>query len=259
MVKMWAEKELKNLNRLHASGIPCPAPVTLKDNVLVMEFIGSDGWPAPRLKDAGVDEDRMWVFRDRQGMRARGLTRGGGGRRACYLQTIRYMRIMHHRCRLVHGDLSEYNMLYFKKQVYVIDVSQSVELDHPRALDFLRTDCVNVTRFFSKQGGVGNALTAKRLYEFVVDPSFGCDDETEMDLVLQRLRDAPEDEAVASNVFMQSHIPRSLNELEDYEKVGAQVKQLRTPMLDGESMRFLLAPHATLASCGRTDGCLALG
>jgi RIO kinase 1 len=30
------------------------------------------------------------------------------------------------------------NLLYFRKRIYFIDVSQSVEHDHPRALDFLR-------------------------------------------------------------------------------------------------------------------------
>ena len=51
----------------------------------------------------------------------------------------------------MHGDLSEYNLLYFKKTVYVIDVSQSVEYDHPMALDFLRRDCAIMNDFFKKK------------------------------------------------------------------------------------------------------------
>lgn len=39
-------------------------------------------------------------------------------------------------------------MLYFKQKIYVIDVSQSVEMDHPYQLDFLKRDLVNVNRFF---------------------------------------------------------------------------------------------------------------
>jgi RIO kinase 1 len=206
MVKMWAEKELKNLNRLHASGLACPEPKILKDNVLVMEFIGQDGWPAPRLRDANLDDDKF---------------------RACYLQTVRAMRIMFHKCRLVHGDLSEYNMLYFKKQVYIIDVSQSVELDHPRALDFLRMDCINVTNFFVKAGKVTNALSAKKLFDFVVDASFGCEDDAEMDraldVLLQQQQDQETGELDEEQVFMQSHIPRSLAEVDDYERVAASV------------------------------------
>jgi RIO kinase 1 len=44
MVRTWAEKEMRNLMRIHASGVPCPFPVILKSHVLVMSFIGEDGW-----------------------------------------------------------------------------------------------------------------------------------------------------------------------------------------------------------------------
>lgn len=50
MVKMWAEKEFRNLNRLHEAGIRSPKPITLRQHVLVMEFIGSASVAAPRLK-----------------------------------------------------------------------------------------------------------------------------------------------------------------------------------------------------------------
>jgi RIO kinase 1 len=54
MVKMWAEKEVRNLKRILQSGIKCPNPVILKGNIIVMEFIGKDGLAAPRLRDAKV-------------------------------------------------------------------------------------------------------------------------------------------------------------------------------------------------------------
>ena len=41
------------------------------------------------------------------------------------------VRKMFHECKLVHGDLSEFNMLYHNGKAYVIDVSQSVEHEHP--------------------------------------------------------------------------------------------------------------------------------
>ena len=50
MVKSWAEKEMRNLMRLHTAGIRCPRPVQLRMHVLVMDFIGADGRAAPRLK-----------------------------------------------------------------------------------------------------------------------------------------------------------------------------------------------------------------
>jgi RIO kinase 1 len=52
MVKVWAEKEMRNLLRLQMAGIRCPSPHSLRQHVLIMTFICKNGWPAPRLKDA---------------------------------------------------------------------------------------------------------------------------------------------------------------------------------------------------------------
>ncbi|KAK4798125.1 hypothetical protein SAY86_030451 [Trapa natans] len=124
MVKTWAEKEMRNLMRLKAAGIRCPSPLQLRLHVLVMEFIGKAGWAAPRLKDADLSLDKL-----REG----------------YLEMVISMRTLYQKCKLVHGDLSEYNILYFENHLYIIDVSQAVDLDHPHALDFLREDCLHVS------------------------------------------------------------------------------------------------------------------
>jgi RIO-like serine/threonine protein kinase len=39
---------MRNLRRIYAAGIPCPQPVLINNNVLVMEFLGKEGWPSPR-------------------------------------------------------------------------------------------------------------------------------------------------------------------------------------------------------------------
>jgi RIO kinase 1 len=45
MVRVWAEKEMRNLKRINAAGIPSPSPVEVRENVLVMTFIGDEqGW-----------------------------------------------------------------------------------------------------------------------------------------------------------------------------------------------------------------------
>lgn len=71
---------------------------------------------------------------------------------ALYIELVGYMRKMYRDCRLVHADLSEYNIMVKEEKLYIIDVSQSVEHDHPRSLEFLRSDCSNVTKFFRSRG-----------------------------------------------------------------------------------------------------------
>lgn len=50
MVRLWAEKEMRNLVRMYSAGLPVPQPILLRSHVLLMSFIGKDGWPAPKLK-----------------------------------------------------------------------------------------------------------------------------------------------------------------------------------------------------------------
>ena len=52
IIHMWAEKELHNLMKMLKNGVRVPEAVLLKKHVLVMSFIGHEGRPAPKLKDA---------------------------------------------------------------------------------------------------------------------------------------------------------------------------------------------------------------
>ncbi len=65
----------------------------------------------------------------------------------------------------MHADLSEYNILYHEGHLWIIDVSQSVEHDHPSAFDFLRNDIKNVEEFFGRLGV--KCLGLRRCFEFV--------------------------------------------------------------------------------------------
>ena len=58
--------------------------------------------------------------------------------------------------------------MVLQDELYIIDVSQAVDLDHPRALDFLREDVTHVNAFFRRAGIA--VLTTRQLFEFVVDP-----------------------------------------------------------------------------------------
>jgi RIO kinase 1 len=202
MVKLWAEKELRNLKRLAQAGIPCPNPLLVRMHVLVMDFLGSEnGWAYPRLKDAKISQSRYPEL---------------------YIQLIHYMHKMYHECHLVHADLSEYNILYHNKQLYLIDVSQSVEHDHPHAVDFLRMDCTNVTDYFKKKKV--NTIAIKDLFELVTNPRYSTfelvsERVEELLVQLEQLSEAGRKERdLEDEVFKKTFIPRNLEEVYDVER-----------------------------------------
>ena len=61
-----------------------------------------------------------------------------------YSQVVEMMSQLYIQCLLVNADLSEYNILWWEKEAWFIDVSQAVEPIHPSGLDFLLRDCINV-------------------------------------------------------------------------------------------------------------------
>jgi RIO kinase 1 len=57
---------------------------------------------------------------------------------------------LYRKAELVHGDLSEYNIMMWKGNPVIFDVSQAVPTSHPMAKFFLQRDLTNVNRFFSR-------------------------------------------------------------------------------------------------------------
>ncbi|KAF4948238.1 hypothetical protein FSARC_13784 [Fusarium sarcochroum] len=215
MVKLWAEKEFRNLRRIYNSGIPCPEPISLKLHVLVMGFLGDrKGWAYPRLRDAtltGDDIDQQWY--------------------KLYIQLLGIMRRIYQVCRLVHADLSEYNILYHNEKLYIIDVSQSVEPDHPRSLEFLRMDIKNVGDFFRRKGV--DTLADRAIFNFITTPQ-GAVEEPEMSKTIETLYETRadatnEDQAaqqeVDNEVFRNQYIPQTLEQVYDIEKDAQKVTQ----------------------------------
>lgn len=209
MVQLWAEKEFRNLRRLHAAGIACPEPHMLKLHVLVMEFLGDKrGYAFPRLRDArltGDDVDEQW--------------------HNLYIQLLAIMRRLYQVCNLVHADLSEYNILYNDKKLYIIDVSQSVEHDHPHSLSFLRMDIKNVGDFFRRQGV--DTLSDRAIFNFITAREGPVDGPSLTEAInhLYEVRPtiAETDEAAAevevdTEVFRNQFIPQTLDEVYDIEQ-----------------------------------------
>jgi len=140
LVHAWCRKEFKNLELCENAKVNSPMPVAFKDNALVMEFIGdSEGNPAPSLKTVVSKLD--W--------------------QELYEQCIEGIARMVYKARLVHADLSEYNILIHNGKAVFIDMGQAVTLQHPKAHEFLDRDLKNIARFFSNKGVQKSAEDAR--------------------------------------------------------------------------------------------------
>jgi len=129
IVHVWAQKEYKNLQRYFEAGVRVPNPIAWRQNVLIMEFIGAEGSPAPRLRDVPFADPKKGYDMLCEQYK---LGSGAGG--------------------LVHGDFSEYNILMDDEGPVVIDVAQAVLSRHPMARDLLIRDAKNLSAYFRKQG-----------------------------------------------------------------------------------------------------------
>jgi len=139
----WAQKEFRNLEQASRASVRVPKPLAVKDNVLVMEFIGKKGVSAASLKErAPSDPGKV------------------------YSLLLTYLKRLYHKAELVHGDLSEYNIMMWKGKPVIFDVSQAVPPSHPMAEFFLRRDLANVNRFFSRLGV--RVLSVDEAYQKVV-------------------------------------------------------------------------------------------
>ncbi len=141
LIFTWTRKEFSNLKRMHEGGLKVPRPITFAKNVLVMECLESQGQIAPMLKDFKLDTDEMQEIHD---------------------ILVEYLFTLIREVKLVHGDLSEYNILMVEGDPYMIDVSQAVPLTHPMAQDLFERDVDNMVRFFTANG-------VETTREFIID------------------------------------------------------------------------------------------
>jgi RIO kinase 1 len=169
---------------------------------------------SPRLKDAEINDQSVYA--------------------SLYSELVLNIRKLFHQCKLVHADLSEYNILYHEGHLFIIDVSQSVEQDHPSAFDFLRSDIKNVEDFFAKMGV--HCLGLRRCFEFIVKEKLDTTDTLNDENVLRQWLELAASESEAPSrgddttetasgrsahedaVFKKSYIPRTLGELYDPER-----------------------------------------
>lgn len=129
LIYLWARKEFKNLHSAFEAGVSVPKPITVRRNVLIMEFIGENGISAPLLREIPLKNP---------------------GR--IYRQILANVKRLYRKAKLVHADLSEYNVMIWKGKPVLFDVSQAVPREHPMASEFLHRDLKNISRYFKRLG-----------------------------------------------------------------------------------------------------------
>lgn len=127
----WVKSEWRLLRQLFELGIAVPEPIACSDDGVLMEFIGSEAGAAPRLVNAGLSTDQWQAAAD------------------SLKQDINLM--LEH--RIVHGDLSAYNVLYDDGRLVIIDVPQAMDLHESfDAYTTMQRDLSNLETFFERQG-----------------------------------------------------------------------------------------------------------
>ena len=146
IIYSWVTKEFKNLTRLENAGVRVPKPITCANNVLLIEFIGDeDGNPAQPVKNQPPQNpDEFWN------------------------KLMVQLKMFVNDAKLVHGDLSNYNILNLNEEPMIIDVSQSVVLDNPISKELLERDIDTLVREYTK---LGVKTSAKEVLEYV-SPKF---------------------------------------------------------------------------------------
>jgi RIO kinase 1 len=128
MIRLWVQKEYKNLGLAADAGIRVPKAFAFNENIIVMEFIGGPPAPAQTFAEAEVNrQDYRW--------------------------TMKTIRQLYRKADLVHADLSEYNI--FKpsaRERVLFDMDSAVLTSHPESRGLLLRDITNVVRFFKKRG-----------------------------------------------------------------------------------------------------------
>ena len=146
IIYSWVTKEYKNLKRLYDAGVNVPEPYTSLNNVLLIEFIGDEnGNPSQPVKNHKPENPDEF-----------------------FNKLLVELKKFINDAKLVHGDLSNYNILNKDETPVIIDVSQSVVLDNPISKELLERDINTLVNEYSR---LGVRTSFEEIWEYV-NPKF---------------------------------------------------------------------------------------
>ncbi|GEM_PF-127785 len=131
LMEVWCRKEFRNLKVAYEAGVRVPRPIAFYRNILVMEFIsyqGQRGVPAPLMKECPPDDPEQ-----------------------AYYTLLKYIERGFILGKIIHADLSEYNVVNTGKELVIIDWGSAIKVSGPETYEFLLRDIRNITRYFEKE------------------------------------------------------------------------------------------------------------
>jgi RIO kinase 1 len=119
----WTRFEYNFLSKAYKLGVNAPEPIRCYENIIVMQFIGTEGDIAKQaIKDDNFDVDRWYKL-------------------------ITKIIIDMAKNGMIHGDLSPYNILNYSGEPFIIDFSQALKLSSS-TVNFLIRDITNINNWF---------------------------------------------------------------------------------------------------------------
>ncbi len=131
-VTNWIEHEFQTQRLLYNAGADVPCPLAQIGNAVLMDYVGDAAESAPLLREVDLPREEAQPLFEK------------------VLRNIELFLA----CDRVHGDLSEYNILYWQGALTIIDFAQAVD---PRynlddVFDLLARDVARVCRCFARYG-----------------------------------------------------------------------------------------------------------
>lgn len=127
--RIWTEQEFTTMKKLSQLGANVPMPYSHNGSAILMQFLGDEIDPAPRLTDCQLTTEQA---------------------RSALQIILRDLSLLLN-LDLVHGDLSAYNILWYEEEPYIIDFPQVLDLkNNTAAYAKLDKDLENIQKYFSK-------------------------------------------------------------------------------------------------------------
>ncbi len=129
LVALWTEREFKIMRMLSQMSSNIPKVYLHGKDYILMEFIGKDGIPAPRLDEIAFSRAEA---------------------EKCFEEVMECVALFVEN-GFVHGDLSEYNILWYRGHAVVIDFPQVLNISmNPNAYSKFLADLENIENYFRR-------------------------------------------------------------------------------------------------------------